>query len=381
MPDLKTLQEGNLQELNMKHIIIVLCLILSTTCLWAQNDLNSKSNTAFRNAKNSFENQEYGKALKFAEDAILYKKTQLEQDYKLIETSIAARDVKKAGDNINAIIPVLTERDEYECINLINYYNSKGNFNNSISQVLAYIKSQETYPEAQKLIGDIYKLEGEYDFAEEYYLKALDNAKSLDVYDERYEIIYLLADLSKLKNDYDTMEIRLLNIIGKEENDKNIILARSMKNTVSRNNEDAIEKYFQMYRVDSFFSLKAYLELAQYYNSINQIEKAFNYSALAVITGFTKVFNVISKRDIDFEYTNISDFLDIVQNYPDIVSWGSENGVWQSFNVFCEICGRAGYDIFSSVFLKILAFHAPQKYWQQDAVLKLDKMDGIKNPD
>ena len=363
-----------------KHIFLISLLILNTG-LFAQNNFNSKSNTAYRNARAAYDNQEYGKALKYAEDAILYKKEQLKADYDAIATSIAAREVKKAGDDINNIIPVLTERDEYDVIKLIEYYNSKGDFNNSISQVLVYIKNHEEYPEAQKLIGDIYKIEGEYLYAEQYYLKALENAAVLDIPDERYEIIYMLADLSRLNKDYENMEIRLLNIIGKDQNQLNMTLARSMKSTVSKNNAAAIEKFFTMYRAQDYFCLRAYYELAQYYLSINELDKAFNYSAMAVITGFTKVYNVISKRDIDFEYTNIADFLDIIPYHNDILSWGEENQVWRSFNLFCEICGNCGYTVFSSELLKILAFHSPQKYWQQDAVLKLDKLDGIKNPE
>lgn len=364
----------------MKRNLISTVLLLLGLTLFAQNNLNSKSTIAYRNALKSFESKEYGKALKYAEDAILYRKEQVTADYNMIQTSLSSREVKKAGDDINNIIPVLTERDEYECINLITYYNSKGDFNNSISKVLEYIKSKENFPEAQKLIGDIYKLEGEYSFAEQYYLQALDNASILDIPDDKYEIIYMLAELSRLNKDYDTMEIRLLNIIGKEQNQRNIVLAHSMKNTVSKDNAAAIEKFFQMYRADNYFSLKAYLELAKYYSSINQKEKAFNYSALAVITGYTKIYNILSKRDIDFEYTDIASFLDKIPYHSDIMRWGEDNGVWQGLNVFCSICSENGYNNFSFELLKILAFHSPQKFWQQDAVLKLDKLDGIKNP-
>ena len=197
----------------MKKIILILTLFICGFSIFAQSSINSKSTIAFRNAQAAYESKEYGKALKYAEDAILYKKQQLNADYEAISTSIAAREVKKAGDDITNIIPVLTERDEYEVINIINTYNSKGIFDNSISKILEYIKDQEEYPEAQKLIGDIYKIEGEYEFAEQYYLKALENASVLDIPDERYEIIYTLADLSRLSGDYETMEIRLLNIL------------------------------------------------------------------------------------------------------------------------------------------------------------------------
>jgi len=365
----------------MKRYSIILAFLFITLSLHAQNSINSKSNVAYRNALNAYESMEYGKALKYAEDAILYRKTQITEDYQTIQNSLASKEVKSAGDNIPLILQKLQIRDEYDCIALINYYNSKGNFDDSISKVLEYIKSQEQFPEAQKLIGDIYKLEGEYTFAEEYYLKALENASVLDIPDEKYEIIYLLAEISRFQKDYDQMEIRLLNIIGKEQNERNMLLAKSIKNTISRNDKASIERYFTMYRADNYFSLKAYCLLADYYYSIDQIDKAFNYSCLAVITGFTKVYNYLSKRDIDFKYTTISDFLDLIPNHSDLLKWGSDNQVWKSFNVLCEICYDCGYNVFADELLQILAFHSPEKYWQQDAVLKLDKKDGIKNPD
>lgn len=365
----------------MKKRLSLLIIIFSCFSIFGQNYISTKSIVAYRNAKNYYDDKEYGKALKYAEDAILYRKTQVDQDLEFIQNSLSSREVKKGGDSIESIINILNKRDEYECVELIKYYNQRGEFNNSISNVLNYIKSQEYYPEAEKLIGDIYKLEGEYTFAEEYYLKALEHSDVLDIPDEKYEIIYLLADLSRLQNDFNKMEIRYLNIIGKEQNERNQIIAKSIKNTVSQNKKESIEKFFQMYRSENYYSLKAYCELADYYLSINELDKAFMYSSISVITGFSKIYNVIEKRDIDFEYTDIASFLDIIPYHSDIVKWGSDNQVWRSFNLFCEVCNKCGYDIFSMNLLQILAYHAPEKYWQQDAVLKLDKRDGIKNPD
>ena len=39
-----------------------------------------------------------------------------------------------------------------------------------------------------------------------------------------------------------------------------------------------------------------------------------------------------------------------------------------------------GYTKFSMEMLEIIAFHSPEKYWQQEAVLKLDTLDGISKP-
>ena len=68
----------------MKRIVLVIITLLASTGLWAQNSLNSQANIAYRNAKNAFENMEYGKALKYAEDAILMRKEQVAKDYNTI---------------------------------------------------------------------------------------------------------------------------------------------------------------------------------------------------------------------------------------------------------------------------------------------------------
>ena len=63
----------------MKKIVLLLVISFFSLTLFAQNNLNSKSIISFRNAQAAYENKEYGKALKYAEDAILYKKEQLKQ--------------------------------------------------------------------------------------------------------------------------------------------------------------------------------------------------------------------------------------------------------------------------------------------------------------
>lgn len=367
----------------MKKYLILSILIISTVNLFAL-DKADKSVAALREAQNYYENCDYGKSLKYAEDSILFRKQKIEAEEQLLTNSLASKEVQRAGNKINSVIEILNERDEYECVELINrYLNKKGEayFNNSITNLIEYIKSQIQYPEAYKLIADIYKLEGEYTISEEYYLKAIENEDVLDIPDEKYSILYQLAELSKLQGDYEKMEIRLLNIIGNSKVEKNKVVVRAMRNTVSKNNKEALTKLFQLYRADDFYALNAYSLLAQYYIDQKAYDKAFNYSALSVITGFTKIEGLLEKRNLDYKFTDLESYFDEIQFHSDIIEWGRDNDIWQGYNLFCEICDKLDYDNFAFEMLKVLAFNAPEKYWQQNAVLKLDKLDGIKNPE
>ncbi|MCR5437743.1 MAG: hypothetical protein K6E97_11840 [Treponema sp.] len=365
----------------MKKLLSSLIFLSIFSLCFAQNKLNDKSNLAYRSAKAYYDTQEYGKCLEYAENAMTYRKQQVESEIQILTRSLSTRQLKSAGDNINKVIDTLKERDEQNCVDIINSYIKKygiNKFNNSIEKLLKFIKEQESFPEAQILIGDVYKIEGEYDLAEQYYFDALKNSEVMDIPDQKYSVLYTLADISSLKNDKEQMEKRLLNITAIADPGRNKLIMKNMIQTIGRNTTEYMNKFFVMYRSYDYYSLEAYCRLADYYLSIEQYEKALGYCALAVITGYSKAYSIIEKRNLAFEYKDIQKFLEEVQNYDDIVFWGSENKVWESFNLLSEISFKIGYDVFARNLLVILSKASPEKYWQQSAVLKLDSLDGIK---
>lgn len=361
----------------MKKTLFIF-ISLFTSLLFAQTKINSDYASAYRQALISFEDKQYGTSLKYAQEAIRLKKENVLKEVNKLERSLATREVRAAGDEINKVIKALQDRDEFDIAQIIEYYvEKKGNdyFNNSIKKLIAYIKTQEEYPEAQKLIGDIYKLEGEYALAESFYQKALEYSEVLDVNDEKYSILYLMADLSRLSGDKNEMEVRLLNIASSETIEKRTMLIKSMVNIIKRDNPGTVDRFFDMYRFEDYYSLNAYCQLAEYYKECGELDKALGFSALAVITGFSKMDYVISKRELNYEYKDIQSFLENVVNYHDLVEWGETNNIWKSFDLLCELSNKCGGKTFSNDLLKVLARYSPSEYWQHTAVIKLDSLN------
>ena len=202
--------------MNRKKIIINCILFFLMAGLFSQTNLNEESVKNYRLALESFDNKNYGDALKYSEFAILYRRQLIEKQIESLKTSLTSRQVQTAVDDIDSILEILIKRKENVSVEIINYYLKRKGieyFGNSIQNLLTYLQESLFFPEAQKLIGDIYRLEGEYDFAETYYLLALENAAVLDIPEQKYEILYLLAEISRLKKDYDKMEVRLLNLL------------------------------------------------------------------------------------------------------------------------------------------------------------------------
>lgn len=358
----------------MKKSFVLLFFTFFALNVFSVDLINEDSVQSYRDAKSFFLNKEYGKALDKCEEAITFRKENVLEEVSIITEALKPKQVQRAGDDLSAVLKVLNERNEKRPISVINkYIKLKGEdyFENSISKLISHIQQKEHYPEVYKLIGDIYKLEGEYKFAEDYYKKALDNSNVLNIPNDRFELLYSLAEISEINEDYKRMEIRLLNILTDDSTYKNKALSKALLNTVVSNKKDCFEKFFELYRGNNYFSLKAYSKLSDYYYSIQDYDKAFNFCALNVITSITKIQEVISSRDITFDFKNIENLLYHVQYYDDIIKWGNDNEIWSSFNLLAKITKELGNIDFTEKLLKVLAQFSPEEYWRKEAVLQL----------
>ena len=119
-------------------------------------------------AKDAYDNLDYSNALNLALKSKESRKDKVDWEIMTLENSFKPAEVKYVGDELSAIIPVLIERQDYDAIEIINRYfkiKEKDFYSDSAKKLLKYIKSNREFPEADFLIGNIYRLEGEYDFA------------------------------------------------------------------------------------------------------------------------------------------------------------------------------------------------------------------------
>jgi len=355
----------------MKKSVFALVVLLSCFSLFALDE----SQRLFNEALTYYENADYGRALKPCEEAIRIHKEDIQGQEDQIKNALKPQQVATVGNSINEILKVLNKREEWDYVNLIRFYlNKKGEayFEDNIENLLTYLQKIEFYPEAHKLIGDIYKIEGEYDFAEMYYKNAIENTDVLDVVDERYEILYQLADISRLKGDENEMETRLLSILSEDVYFTKGTLATNMVTFVRKNQKNTLEKFFQMYRADNYYMMNAYVQLSEYYFKKGQMERALKFCTLATITGFTKIEQVVSKRNISFAYTDFKSLLQEAAFYDDVIEWGTENNFWKILNQLAIITRTDGNDKFSDSLLYILSEYSPLEYYRREATLLLN---------
>lgn len=328
-------------------------------------------------AQIAFDENSYGEALNQAEKAKNSKKYQSEYEISVLENSFKPAEVKRKGDSLNSILEILEEREDFEAIRIIKMnfrkYGEKS-FDDSKNNLLLFLKKNAAFPEADFLIGKIYCLEGEYSIAYEYFLTAYKNSELLEIPDEKYDILYELANVSQLLKKDEKYEEFLLLILSQSKEFKDEILYSALKKTSESPRSDCIEKFFSLYRCDDFSLIKAYFALTDFYQTHNQKEKALKTCQLGVITAYTKIIDVIKKRNADFEVAGLADVLKEVQFYPDIIQWGIENNIWKGFYTLAELNYLNNNLIFAVQLFNILKDNEPEEYWKEKSAVRLSEI-------
>lgn len=323
--------------------------------------------------KTDFEELNYGSSLKKLNAAKTERIKKTQNEIRILENAFKPAEVKYAGPLISDKIPVLKEREDYDALKIINRYEKVFTlefFEDSPENLIDYIKKSQSFPEADYLIAQIYIIEGEYAIAIDYLEKAYMASEMLSIPDEKYEILFSLAEIYEFQGDFTKMEEYLLLILSKEPMYRNKNRINALLKSIASPKKNCVEQFFKLYRADNYDLLKSFFKLSKYYKDVSEEEKALYTASLGVVTGFTKILNIVTKRNPVFEYKGLKSLLDEVSNHSDIVQWGIDNSLWESFNCFAEYAFKNGDSVFASELYKILSESSPEPYWREDAKLK-----------
>ncbi len=368
-----------MKRLLTASMISVLCAGFLSAAQPQKPDYIMNDRRIFEDAKIAFETQEYGKALNLCERAQASRRRRTEWEVFTLQNSFKPAEVKMRGDAVLDVIPVLEERQDYDALEIIgryrNFYGLEG-FNSSCSGLVSFIGARRNYPEADFLKGRVYQLEGEYQVAEKLMLQALKDSKILDVPDERFDILYSLSEIALTQKNFRKYEEYLLLILSEDSLYRDSALISAMNGTISSPKPDSMEKFFRMYRATGYRLLRAYFNLAAFYLSKNERRKAMNCVALGSLTGFTKIYEVVSSRNPEFEYRGFAELVREAGTHPDLVEWGIRNDVWKGFNDFAEEAFWNSSPVFSVSLYNAIKSSSPEEYWRLDAEKKLRIVTG-----
>ncbi len=325
---------------------------------------------SYKKAQTAFESNDYSKAIEYAEEARSIRKQEAAWQTYILENTLKKAKVRRAGDELDRVVPELKELGDNDAVEIISIHTEKLGaqyFNNSYSKIFDYISIYSHYTEADYLLGKIYRLEGEFEVALRYMKEAYDCAVNLDVPMEKYDLLYDLASLSYDLGKFDDFEKYSLAIVVDNEYYSDKAFMRSLKRIIDMDSQEAVDKFFLLYRCNNDLALKALIDLSEIYRTIGESEKTLKCSSLASIIAVSKLENIISQRINDYEFRSIGDLLVKCQRYEDIVKWGNENNIWKLFCSFAESAASDGKIEFARNLLRILSKYEPEEYWRRYA--------------
>ena len=296
---------------------------------------------ALEKARLNYQNKDFGEALDGVLKAKDLKREEIQGALDILNEALSYEAVRRIGDDIVRIREKLEERKSYKALMVLDeVFVSKnpGDFGNSMKNLLTWLQGLVSFPEALFLEGNIYSAEGEFKLAQEYYSQAWENNIYFDIPDEKYSLLYKIADLADFTGDTEKKEQALLLVVSGDPvfalpgNETGILL--SMKKNLSQ--KENLESFFLLYRHDKWFALKAYHDLAEYYYGVEggTMERAFTCSMLASSIIVTKLSYALSDREVDWHYKDLKNLLKTISRHPEILVWMDENKCWETLLLF-----------------------------------------------
>lgn len=392
----------------MKKLFAVFAFVSIVGAVFAQTpkkpEITSLSWMTLQDAQLSYEQGDFGEAVRLVDTAKSKRRDEVAWSLYVLNQALNPSAVQVVGDNIDAVVEVLKERNAEDALTVIHdvlVKRSQEELNYSIAKLVKTVALYEEYPEADFMLGKLYMLEGEYVLADAFLTRAWEHADILDIPDQRFDILYQMAYLAKLQKDYEKFEKSLLLVIASDgyvnSAGEDGTFIKAVKRSINAS-DMTLDKLFLLYRSTAYTSLSAYYQLANYYRDNGKQEKALTMSTLAALIAFTRMYEAVKERDMEYVYadretdiyrqpngavlknvssskkSNFVRYLEKVGEYYEIADWGARNGVWEGFYNYAQILYESDCKVLSEGMYSSLSQFCPEDFWRNLALSELLKI-------
>jgi tetratricopeptide (TPR) repeat protein len=277
----------------------------------------------------------YGNALMAFEDARrerLAQYTRMEQDMIRL---LSLPEVRRLGDSLELVERYIAERNQAEAAAALAelYYRfPKPSLGGSARRVLEELDRLKSYPEADYWLGETYRAEGELVLALGQYKKAWDKRALLETPGFDVEILYKIAELHRLRREYQEMEERANEIVNAARPDGapwDSFWAGSGRTTLraamSRILEnEGVNRFLTLYRYNNTLTEKAHRLLGFYYYVSSRHPLAVEHLMFAFLVQNTILLDEITRRQYDYTFTDLNNLMEAALLRPELVIYLDE---------------------------------------------------------
>lgn len=302
-------------------------LLLLSAPLWAQREVQRPFWYTLEQGKLAFRTGAYGEALASFERARDQRRamfTRMEEDFIAL---LSMAEVRRLGDSLEQVESYIASRSYLNVSGILEevYYRvPRASLEGSASRALTEMGRLKDYPEAEYWIGETYRAEGEMGIALRQYEKAYELRSLLENPGFAPELLYKMADIHRVRAEYNQMEARLLEILAGDSlwsEDPESFLRNAM-NRVLEN--DGINRFLTVYRYNNAAVLRAHSLLGFYYYTRGRHSRAVEHLLFAFLIQNTLLIEELSRIQYGFTFTSIDALIAEVVRRPALAAYLEE---------------------------------------------------------
>ena len=323
------------------HYFLVLLLLFLTVSVSAQTQRDWWY--TLERGKLMFRQGDYGNALLTFEDARRQRRTMYERLERNLIDLLSLREVRRIGDSLDWVERYINEKHYTEASNALQelYYRiPKESFNNSATAALTALGTLKDYPEAEYWIGETYLVEGELNLAQSQFRKAIALRQILENPGFATELLYKIAAICRVRQDYTEMERTLLSILSADNLWSGGNQRRAAGNSSSvpfetqamtRTLENSgINRFLTLYRYRSPESIEAHRLLGLYYYVSGRHSRAQEHLMFAFLIQNTVIIEEVIRNRYDFTFTTLEDLSVEINRYPLLAEYAEQNEYYKT---------------------------------------------------
>jgi hypothetical protein len=354
-----------------RHVV----LVILSLCLFPRLDAQGgaeleRSWREFRAASRLFEERRFGEALAGFQSAIEARRSLSRRVVSAIESAKALPQGLRSRDSVGGLMNALakqdiTEREEEAiesagsqsllvrarlyaraelsppALSLIDAYLVlaawKAEFaeSDSLQRLLEGARALEFYPEAELMLGLIYKAEGELRLAELQFQRSLSMEASFEVPDDRFLVLGELSSIWRDQRRWREYE----EILAKIELSGDVWQARqdSFRSAMTRSLlADGFDRFMLLYRLEDGPWMKASLSLGEFYLERGRSAPALERLAVAANAVVSILVDRIAFDDIDYTYADLRGFLGKVAGTQETRAYAEGSGLYRALVLLGE---------------------------------------------
>jgi tetratricopeptide (TPR) repeat protein len=234
---------------------------------------------------------------------------------------LSTPEVRRMGDSLDFVEAYIADRSQTSAARALDelYFRvNRESLGGSAGKVLDELNRLKDYPEAEYWIGETYMAEGALDIALKQYQLAYQKRSLLENPGFGTELLYKMAEVHKIRQEYNEMEQRLLEILREDSlwlEDSDSFVRRAMTQTLSN---DGINRFLTLYRHSSPRTEKAHRLLGNYYYTAGRYSHAVEHLSFAFLIQNTILIDEILRNQYDFAFTTIEDLLAEINRRPNL---------------------------------------------------------------